>query len=92
MAAAFVGPWRDPVRNRWVIEWGLLCCVGVIPLALICGPIRGIPLGWQLLDCSFGVLGAIPLLLCLRWLRAEPSRPGMPTPGHPQSEAREQIG
>lgn len=69
IAIAFVGPWRDPVRNRWVIEWGLICCLGVIPLAMICGPLRGIPFGWRLIDCSFGVLGAIPLLLSLRWIR-----------------------
>jgi hypothetical protein len=36
------------------------------PLALICGPIRGIPFYWQLIDCSFGFFGMIPLLLCLR--------------------------
>jgi hypothetical protein len=61
LAVLFVGPLRDPVRNRWVIEFGLLCCVGVVPLALICGPIRGIPLTWRFIDCSFGILGFLPL-------------------------------
>ena len=28
--------------------------------------IRGIPLAWRLIDCSFGVIGAIPLLIALR--------------------------
>ena len=23
IALAFIGPYRDPVRNKWVIEWGL---------------------------------------------------------------------
>lgn len=55
IAAAFVGPYRDPVRNKWVVDWGLICCAGVIPLALIAGPIRGIPLYWRFIDCSFGV-------------------------------------
>lgn len=59
----FLGPLRDPVRNLWVIHFGLIACVGVIPLALICGPIRGIPFTWRLIDCSFGILGTIPLLL-----------------------------
>ncbi len=58
---AFIGPYRDPVRNIWVIEWAMLCCVAVIPLALIAGPIRGIPFWWQLIDISFGVFGLIPL-------------------------------
>ena len=61
IALFFVGPWRDPVRNVWVINAGLIACAGVIPLALICGGIRGIPFYWRLIDCSFGVLGAVPL-------------------------------
>lgn len=65
LAAAFVGPLRDPVRNRWVLEFGLIACAGVPLLALIAGPLRGIPLPWRLIDCSFGVFGAVPLLLCL---------------------------
>lgn len=44
IAMAFIGPYLDPVRNKWVITFGLIACGGVIPLALIAGPIRGIPL------------------------------------------------
>lgn len=64
IAIVFVGPFLDPVRNKWIITFGLIACAGVIPLALIAGPIRGIPLPWRLIDCSFGVLGSIPLLIC----------------------------
>ena len=67
IAIAFIGPWRNPVRNIWVIEWGLIASVLVVPLALICGPLRGIPLGWRLVDCSFCLLGCAPLWLCRRW-------------------------
>lgn len=66
LAVAFVGPLRDPVRNRWVLEFGLLACAGVPLLALIAGPVRGIPFAWRLIDCSFGLFGAIPLLICVR--------------------------
>lgn len=66
IALFFIGPWIDPVRNVWVLRVGLFACAAVIPLALICGPIRGIPFYWRLIDCSFGVFGAIPLLLVLR--------------------------
>lgn len=69
IAAAFIGPWMDPVRNKWVVTFGLIACAGVIPLALIAGPARGIPFGWRLIDCSFGVFGAIPLIICLRSIR-----------------------
>jgi hypothetical protein len=70
IAVAFIGPYIDPVRNKWVITFGLIACVGVIPLALIAGQIRGIPLPWRLIDCSFGVFGALPLLICRRSIHA----------------------
>jgi hypothetical protein len=61
IAVAFYGPYRDPVRNIWVIEFGMIACAGIVPLALICGPIRGIPLWWSVIDMAFGVFGVIPL-------------------------------
>ncbi len=69
IALFFVGVWRDPVRNVFTLNAGLIACAGVIPLALICGPIRGIPFYWRLIDCSFGVFGAIPLWWTLRLTR-----------------------
>ena len=69
IAVVFIGPWRDPVRNQWVITFGLISCAGVLPLALLAGPLRGLPFGWQLIDCSFGVFGAIPLLFCRHHIR-----------------------
>lgn len=58
---AFIGPYRDPIRNIWVIEWGMIACVLVPFLAFICGPIREIPFFWRLIDTSFGVFGILPL-------------------------------
>lgn len=69
IAAAFWGPWKDPVRNAWVIDWGLLACAGILPLAFIAGPLRGIPFYWRLIDCSFALFGCIPLLLVRRDIR-----------------------
>jgi hypothetical protein len=69
IAAAFWGPIRDPVRNVWVVRWGLLACAGIIPLALACGPLRGIPWWWSLIDMSFGIFGAVPLLIAYRLIR-----------------------
>ncbi len=62
IAAAFTGLYREPVRNKWLVSWAMICCVGVIPLALICGEIRQIPFYWRLIDISFGVFGMIPLI------------------------------
>ena len=69
IAVVFLGPLRDPVRNKWVITFGIIACAGVIPLALIAGAVRGIPFYWRLIDCSFGVVGCIPLVICLRTVR-----------------------
>lgn len=69
IAMFFIGAWLDPVRNIWVIKAGMIACGLVIPLALICGPIRGIPFYWRLIDCAFGVIGVIPLWLCWRWTK-----------------------
>jgi hypothetical protein len=63
IAVAFIGLYREPVRNKWIVYFGMIACVGVIPLALICGAVRGIPFYWQLIDCSFGIFGFIPLYL-----------------------------
>lgn len=65
----FIGPFKDPVRNVWVIQWGILTCGLVIPLALICGPLRGIPFYWQCIDCIFGIVGAPVLMMALKLVR-----------------------
>ena len=69
LAVVFVGAWREPVRNKWVVEFGLIACAGVVPLALIAGAVRGIPVFWRVGDCCFGVFGCLPLLLCLGYVR-----------------------
>ncbi len=70
IAVAFIGVLRDPVRNRWLFDFGLIACALVIPFALIFGAVRDIPFWWRLIDCSFGVVGAIPLWLCRKWALA----------------------
>lgn len=69
IAVFFIRPLFKPLESDWVLKCGLICCVAVIPLALIAGHVRGIPLYWRLIDCSFGVLGTIPLLICLKLTR-----------------------
>ena len=69
IAVAFWGPYREPVRNIWVLKFGLIACAGVVPLALICAPLRHIPLWWIAVDSSFGIFGAIPLYAAYRLAR-----------------------
>jgi hypothetical protein len=67
IAIAFIGTLKDPVRNRWLFDFGLIACALVIPFALVMGGVRGIPLWWRLVDCLFGIFGAVPLWLCRKW-------------------------
>ena len=74
IALAFVGALCDPVRNRWLFTFGMIVCALVAPYAFVFGAIRGIPLWWRLIDCSFGVFGIIPVWLCRRWVSELESR------------------
>ena len=69
IAMAFIGPLRDPVKNKWIIDWAILACIAIIPLAFIAAPSRHIPLFHVLIDCSFGIIGLIPLLICRKWIQ-----------------------
>ncbi|MCF6406392.1 hypothetical protein L3C95_26085 [Chitinophaga filiformis] len=69
IAIAFIGPLKDPVKNIWIIEFGCIACILIIPLAFIAGYIRQIPVFWRLIDCSFGIIGIIPLLICHRRIK-----------------------
>ncbi len=80
IAIAFVGPWRDPVRNVWVITFGMIACALVVPYALLFGALRGIPFPWRLIDCSFGVFGILPLWYCRRAIQELEAMHRKPTP------------
>jgi hypothetical protein len=64
IAILFLGPLKDPVKNIWVIEFGIIACVAIFPTAFIAGEIRHIPIHWRLIDCSFGVIGGFLLWYC----------------------------
>lgn len=70
VAVFFVGPLIAPWHSRHTILAGIVACIGVVPLALICGEIREVPLFSRLIDCSFGIGGLVLLLYCLRLLPA----------------------
>ncbi len=82
IATAFIGPLVDPVRNIWVVQFSCLACLMIFPLAFIAGSIRHIPLFWRLIDCSFGVLGLVPLLICYRKIRRLEASRRLPVPTH----------
>lgn len=70
IAIAFIGPLRDPFKNVWVVEFGMIACVLVIPWAFVFGWLRGIPLFWRLIDMSFGMVGIVPLWYARRLILA----------------------
>ena len=69
LAFLFIGPYKDPVRNKWVIVFGMYACSFILPFAFIAGHFRHIPIWWRLIDCLFGVMGIIPLLLIYKKIK-----------------------
>jgi hypothetical protein len=69
MAILFLGTIRDPIKNKWVIQWALINCILVIPFAAVFAPLRGMPWQWIFIDSSFGIVGVIPLIIILREIK-----------------------
>jgi hypothetical protein len=69
LAVLFAGAIRDPVRNKWVVQCGLLMCLGVPVLAGVCIPIRGLPPWWFWIDFAFAPAAALPLWIAYRDIR-----------------------
>lgn len=69
IAIVFIGPLRNPVKNIWVIEFGIIASFAIFPLALIAGYYRGILFYWQLVDCSFGLVGGAILFSCYKKIK-----------------------
>src|SRR5258707_11218602 len=65
---AFFGALRDPVRNRWLYQFGMMACAAVPIWALVFGHLRGIPGWWRMIDATFGVAGFVPMWFCNRWV------------------------
>ena len=64
---AYIGALRDPVRNRWLYQFGMVACALVPVWALVFGHLRGIPGWWRMIDAAFGLVAFLPMWLCNRW-------------------------
>jgi hypothetical protein len=69
LAILFMGAMRDPVRNVWVVQFGLIACALIPILAGISIPLRGLPWWWFWVDFAFAPAAAIPLWVALRDIR-----------------------
>ena len=66
LAVLFAGAIRDPVRNKWIVQCGLVMCAIIPVLAGIFIPLRGLPLYWIFIDSAFAPGAALPLWIALR--------------------------
>ena len=75
LSILFLGAIKDPVRNKWIVQCGLIMCALIPVLSLICIPLRGIPFYWFIFDFLFAPGAAIPLVIALRdIIKAEQER------------------
>ena len=61
IALFFIPTYKEPVRYKYNYTVGVWAFVLVIPLALICGEVREIPIYWRFVDCMFGIIALFPL-------------------------------
>ena len=81
IAVAFIGPLRDPAKNIWVIEFGMLACLLTFPWILTFVGIRQVPAFWILVDMAFGTIGILPLWLARRYTLQLTGLQEAPNPG-----------
>lgn len=58
-------------KIRLIIAFFMLALIvsGVTAFPVETELISIIPLYWRFIDCSFGVFGIIPLLICMKWIK-----------------------
>ncbi len=69
LAIIFAGAIRDPVRNKWIVQCGLVMCLLVPVLAGVFVPIRGLPWQWFFIDTAFGLVAGALLVVALADIR-----------------------
>lgn len=68
IAIAFIGPYRDPVKNQWVIQWAMIASALSIVMAIGWEHVRGIPVWWSLIDAGIGACAFVVLWVCNSWI------------------------
>lgn len=69
IAIAFLGPLKDPIKNEWVIIWGMIASVLSVLIALCWERLRGVPIWWSCIDAAIAVIAFIILLMCNSWIK-----------------------
>lgn len=68
IAIAFIGPLKDPIKNEWVVQWGMIASALSILMAFGWERMRSIPLWWSGVDASVAAIAFIILWLCNKWI------------------------
>jgi len=69
IAIAFIGPLKDPVKNEWVITWGMIISALSVLMALFGERLRGVPFWWSCIDAAIAILSFIIFWLCYKWIQ-----------------------
>ncbi|MFM7022020.1 MAG: hypothetical protein ACKOXB_03515 [Flavobacteriales bacterium] len=68
-ALLLVGPIIDADKNEWVIRFGIMVCTLFIPVVLIMGWIREIPIIWRVMSCLMGATGFLLLFRVFKMVK-----------------------
>ena len=68
IAIAFIGPLRDPIKNQWVIQWGMIVAALSILMAFGWERMRDIPIWWSFVDAGISYIAFTVLWLCNKWI------------------------
>ena len=69
IAIAFIGPLRDPVKNQWVVQWGMIAAALSIAMAFGWERMRNIPVWWSFIDAGISYAAFVLLWICNRWIQ-----------------------
>ncbi|HEY2725629.1 MAG TPA: hypothetical protein VGI61_00530 [Parafilimonas sp.] len=69
IAIAFIGPLKDPIKNEWIVQWGMIASALSVVMAFGWERLRGIPLWWSCIDASIAIIAFIILWLCNKWIK-----------------------
>ena len=68
IAIAFIGPLKDPIKNEWIVQWGMIASALSLLVAFGWERMRSIPLWWSFIDASIAIVAFIILWLCNKWI------------------------
>jgi hypothetical protein len=68
IAIAFIGPLRNPIKNQWVVKWGMIVAASSIVMAFGWERMRDIPVWWSFIDAGISYVAFVVLWFCNRWI------------------------